>query len=171
VVDDILIVSAMDGAQVCARIIGDRLGVPVEVAATRRDALAALRRQRFAVLVVEESLVEGDTLWADQLWEQAGIAMPLQINFAIAGCARLVREVKAAMQRRSVERATAQKAALTELAKELKSTVTGILLESELALREPGLPAELNPRLRHLVDLAGALRDRLQGDAEWPRPV
>jgi hypothetical protein len=40
--------------------------------------------------------------------------------------------------------------------------VTGILLESELALREPGLSPVLERRLRHLTELAISLRDRLR---------
>jgi len=43
--------------------------------------------------------------------------------------------------------------------------VTGLLLESQLALREPAIPASLEPKLRHLVELAGALRERLRGPA------
>jgi hypothetical protein len=120
-----------------------------------------LRRQQFGVVVVEESLVEGDPEWADQVWKQAGLAMPVLVNFAIAGCARLGREVKAALLRREGDKAVARRAAVSEVENELKSTVTGLLLESELVLREPEIPASLEPRLRHLAELAGKLRERL----------
>jgi hypothetical protein len=49
------------------------------------------------------------------------------------------------------------------LEKELKTSVTGLLLESELVLREPATPISLQPRLRHLVELAVVLRERLRG--------
>ena len=91
---DVLIISTMDGAENCAEWIAGQVGSRVEVAATRRAALAALRRSKFAVVVVEESLSEGDPEWADQVWGLAGLAIPVQINFAISGCARLGREVK-----------------------------------------------------------------------------
>ena len=122
-----------------------------------------LPRTFLSVVVVEESLAEADAEWADQVWEHAGLAMPVQVNFAIAGCARLGREVKAALQRRQGEQAVARRNALTEVENDLKSTLTGLLLESELALREPEVPASLEPKLRHLVELAGTLREQLRG--------
>jgi hypothetical protein len=92
--------------------------------------------------------------------------MPVQVNFAISGCSRLGREVKAALLRRDGEQAVARRAAVTEIENDLKSAVTGLLLESQLALREPAIPAALEPKLRHLVELAGALRERLRGPSE-----
>ena len=156
----------MDGAENCAEWIAGQVGSRVEVAATRRAALAALRRSKFAVVVVEESLSEGDPEWADQVWGLAGLAIPVQINFAISGCARLGREVKAALMRRDGQKAIARKAAAIDIENDLKSAITGLLLESELALREPAIPPALEPKLRHLVELAGALRERLRGSSE-----
>jgi hypothetical protein len=142
----------------------------VEVASNRRAGLAALRRAEFGVVVVEESLAESDPEWAEQVWELAGLAMPVQVNFAISGCARLGREVKAALLRKDGEKAVARRAAVKEIENDLKSTVTGLLLESELALREPAIPAALEPKLRHLVELAGALRERLRGGEQGLGP-
>ena len=156
----------MDGAEHCARWIADQLGSKVEVAATRRAGLVALRRACFGVVVVEESLTESDPEWADQVWDLAGLAMPLQMNFAISGCARLSREVKAALLRRDGELTVAHRAAVTEIENDLKSAVTGLLLESQLALSEPSVPASLEPKLRHLVELAGVLRERLRGPSD-----
>ncbi len=163
---NVLMISTMEGAAACARAIAAQLGLEVEVAASRGAALAALRQSEFGVVVVEESLVEGNAEWADQVWVLAGLAMPLQVNFAISGCARLGREVKAALVRREGEQANARRAAALELENELKTTVTGLLLESELVLREPAVPASLHPKLRHLVELAGDLRERLRSPAE-----
>jgi hypothetical protein len=162
---DVLMITTMEGADNCAQWIAGQVGSRVEVAPTRRAGLAALRRAGFGVVVVEESLVESDPEWADQVWGLAGLAMPVQANFAISGCARLSREVKAALLRRDGEQAVARRAAVTEVENDLKSAVTGLLLQSELALREPAIPASLEPKLRHLVDLAGALRERLRGPA------
>ena len=163
---DVLMISTMEGAENCAQWIAGQIGSKVEVAATRRAGLAALRRSRFAVVVVEESLSEADPEWADQVWEIAGLAIPVQVNFAISGCARLSREVKAAMMRRDGQKAVARRAAATDIENDLKSAVTGLLLESQLVLREPAIPAALEPKLRHLVELAGALRERLRGSAD-----
>jgi uncharacterized protein YfiM (DUF2279 family) len=163
---DVLLISTMDGAEHCAQWIAGQVGSNVEVAATRRAGLVALRRAKFGVVVVEESLAESDSEWADLVWDLAGLAMPVQVNFAISGCARLSREVKAALLRRDGEQAVARRAAVTEIENDLKSAVTGLLLESQLVLREPTVPASLEPKLRHLVELAGLLRERLRGPAE-----
>ncbi len=84
------------------------------------------------------------------------------MNFAISGCARLVREVRAALARREQEKAVAMRAAASAMESELKSVVTGILLQSELALREPAVSPHLEAKLRNLVGLAGDLRERLR---------
>jgi hypothetical protein len=159
---DVLMITTMEGAEHCAQWIAGEIGSKVEVAPNRRAGLAALRRAEFGVMVVEESLAEADTEWADQVWGLAGMAVPVQVNFAISGCARLSREVKAALLRRDGALAVARRAAVTEVENDLKSAVTGLLLESELALREPAVPASLEPKLRHLVELAGTLRERLE---------
>lgn len=163
---DVLLISTMDGAEHCAEWIAGQVGSHVEVAPTPRAGLAALRRAKFGVVVVEESLAEADQEWADQVWDLAGLAMPVQVNFAISGCARLSREVKAALMRRDGEQAVARRAAVTEIENDLKSAVTGLLLESQLVLSEPTVPAALEPKLRHLVQLAGMLRERLRGPSE-----
>lgn len=162
---DVLLVARLEGLETCARVLEEQLGGMVEVAAGRQQGLTALRRREFAVVVVEESLSEGDPAWADQMWSHLGSAVPLQVNFAISGCARLGREVKAALVRRDGERASARRAVATELQDELKSSLTGLLLQSELALREPAVPASLEPKLRHMVELAGSIREQLRRKA------
>ncbi len=159
---EVLVISAVHSADECARAIGARLGCEVAVATTRREALVALASADFAVVVVEESLVEGDSAWADRVWELAGSAIPLQINFAISGCDRLTREIKAAFHRRARERAMARRLISAELEDELKTSVTGLLLESELILEEPSTPPLLRPKLQHMALLAKTLRERLR---------
>jgi len=44
----------------------------------------------------------------------------------------------------------------------LKSTVTGLLLHSELALAEPSVPPQLTSKLQMMVELAGTLRRQLE---------
>ena len=161
----VLMVTQMAGVEECALTVERQLGLSVQVAATRRAALAAMRRGEFDVVGLEESIAAGDPQGADLLWQQAGSAMPVQVNFAISGCARLVREVRAALARRAQEKAVAMRAAASAMESELKSVVTGILLQSELALREPAVSPPLEAKLRHLVGLAGDLRERLRKTA------
>ena len=72
---DVLMISTMERIQACAHAIGVQVNARVEVACSRKAALVALRREEFGVILVEESLVEGDPSWAEQVWELSGLAM------------------------------------------------------------------------------------------------
>ena len=48
-----------------------------------------------------------------------------------------------------------------ELESNLRDTVAGLLLQSQLALAEPSLPPQLADKLRLMADLAGSLRKKL----------
>ncbi len=170
---DVLIITTMEDAEPCARLIAEQTGARVEVVRSRKAALLALRREVFDLVVVEQSLAEADLAWAEQIWQVSGLALPLEVNLAVTGAARLTREVKAALARRDGEQRVARVAIARDMEDELKSSVTGILLESELALREPALPPSLQPKLRRLVDLAGTLRERLRRAQDEPadRPI
>ncbi len=157
----ILLVTGIEGARNCADVVGAQLGMEVEVAEGRRDALAALRKREFLALVIDETLAECDPVAADRICEQAGLAIPLQINFALSGAARLIREIRSALHRREREQAVARRAAAAAIEAELKSTVAGLLLHSQLALSGSEVPAPVADRLRMVADLAGSLRAQL----------
>jgi hypothetical protein len=141
----------------------------VEVAEGRKTALAALRRREFLALVIDESLAECDPAAAEKICENAGLAIPMQINFAISGAARLIREIRAALHRREREQTLARRAAAAAIESELKTTVAGLLLHSQLALNGGGVPAAVADRLRMVADLAGSLRQQLSAPVETRR--
>jgi hypothetical protein len=157
----ILIVSGMEGVRNCAEIVSKQLGMKVEFAESRRGALDVLRRREFAVVVVDETLAECDPSAADSIWERSGLAIPLQINFALAGAARIIREIRAALLRREREQAAARLAAREDIGAELKNTVTGLVLQSQLALIDDGIPNHIAQKLRVVADLACTLRQQL----------
>src|SRR6516165_4086497 len=157
----ILIVSGFEGVRNCAEVVSKQLAMKVEVAEGRRSALAVLRLKEFAAVVVDESLAECDSEAADTIWERSGLAMPLQINFARSGAARIIREIRAALHRRERERVLAHRAAKAAVEIELRDTLTGLLLQSELALSENGVPLAVTEKLRLVTRLAGTLRRKL----------
>ena len=157
----ILIVTGIEGARNCAAVVGTQLGMEVELAEGRKPALVALRRREFSVVVVDETMAECDPSAAEAIWERSGLAIPLQINFALSGAARLVREIRAALHRREREQTLAHRAATAAMEYELKSTVAGLLLHSQLALSGGEVPSSVADRLRLMADLAGNLRQQL----------
>jgi hypothetical protein len=157
----ILIVSGIEGARNCAALVAAQLDTEVEVAEGRKTALAALRRCEFSAVVVDETIAECDPAAAEAIWEHSALAIPLQINFALSGAARLTREIRAALHRREREQTLAHRAAAAAIETELKTTVAGLLLHSELALSESERSSPLAEKLRVVADLAVNLRRQL----------
>ncbi len=157
----ILIVTGIEGARNCADVVAKQLGIDVETAEGRKGALAALRQKEFAAVVIDDTIAECDPAAAETIWERAGLAIPIQVNFALSGTARLIRDIRAALNRREREQSLARKAAAVAIETELRSTVAGLLLQSELALSGSDANSPLTERLRIMADLAGNLRRQL----------
>jgi hypothetical protein len=157
----ILLITGMEGARNCADVIAKNLGTDVEVAEGRKTAVALLRQREYSAVVIDDTIAECDPAAAEAIWERAGLAIPLQINFALSGAARVIRDIRAALSRREREKSLARKAAAAAIESELKSTVAGLLLQSELALSGSDAGSPVAERLRVVADLAGNLRRQL----------
>jgi len=164
----ILMITAIAGAENCAAVLSKQFGVVVETARSRKEGLVALRRHEFVLIVVDQSLVEHPEDAIDSLLKHAGVAIPLEINFAISGCGRVVREVRAALLRREREKYLALSAAASSIRSDLRDAIAGLLLQAQLALVEPGIAPQLAERLQLLLELASNLRQRLD---QPERPV
>jgi hypothetical protein len=151
----------MDEIDPTAAALAGHLKLSVEVAATRAAALRLLGRRRYAVVILDQVLADTDPEGSELLWKNAGVAIPLQINFALAGSSRLEREVRGALARRERESLLATAAASAAVDAELKNAITGFLLESQLALAEENIPPRVESRLRNLAAMADQLRQRL----------
>ncbi len=167
----ILIVTGIEGAKNCAAVVAQQLGLEVEIAEGRKAALAALRKKEFVAVILDESMADCDPAVADVIWEKAGMAIPLQINFALAGAARLIREIRAALHRRQREEAVARKAAAGAIESEVRTTVAGLLLHSQLALSASGASSPIADKLRIVADLATNLRRQLGTPVQDRQPV
>jgi hypothetical protein len=159
--EHVLLITGITGAENCAAVVSKQFGLVVETAASRKDALTALRRRSYAIVVLDSSLLEAAEQDSDPIFRHSGLAIPLEINFAISGCGRLVREIRAALSRRQMEQAVAARAAATTLESNLRDTVAGLLLQSELALAEPAISPQLADKLKLMVELASNLRQKL----------
>jgi hypothetical protein len=164
----ILMVTGIEGARSCAAAVAAQLGTDVEVAEGRKTAMAALRSKEFDAVLMDETLAECDPAGAEAIWARAGLAIPLQINFALSGAARLIREIRAALHRREREQALARRAAVVAIESEMKTTIAGLLLHSQLALSGE-VPAPVADKLRVVADLAGTLRQQLSAPLRTSR--
>jgi hypothetical protein len=156
----ILLIAPETKANVIADALREHLTADVQIVPNRRSAVANLRRHDYSLVVLEEDPGNLDPEAADQLYQAAGGALLVEVNFSLSNTHRIVRQVRAAQTRRAMDKKQARTAAATDLTNELNSALAGLLLESQLALREAG-PAQ-RPKLHHIVELAADLRDRLR---------
>jgi signal transduction histidine kinase len=161
VVQRVLVVSALSGVQTCAAAIMQQMGLDVDVVPAMREAVEALRIGTYAAVIVDDALAEGDPRGAEVLWKMAGLAIPMQVNFALTGSTRLVRDLRAALARREQEQGAAERAALRAVESELRNAISGLVLHTQLALRESPSSPQLEQRLRVMAELAGNLKQRL----------
>lgn len=158
----VLMVTGHMGAMACAGEISSAVPCKIEVVESRKQALVALRREDFAAVVVDETVAEDDGDGGEQLWRATGMAVPLQVNFAISSSRRLVREIRAALHRRELEQTRARAVTMTMMKAEVGSALTGILLELELMGKMSQMPEEGQDRLKQIAELTTGLRRKLE---------
>ncbi|HVT96249.1 MAG TPA: hypothetical protein VHE33_02000 [Acidobacteriaceae bacterium] len=156
-----LIVTNVEGIETRAAELAARLNITVEVVASRSAALRLLARRSYVIVVVDQILADSESDGCELIWKNSGLAIPLQINFALVGSARLEREMRTALARREREKQLALQAAAAAVDDELKNAITAFLLESRLALAERNIPPPVESRLQTLAGMADHLRDWL----------
>jgi len=166
----ILIVTGIEGADNCANVLTRMLELDCELATGRKPALTALKHNEFGAVVVDQAIVDCDPEGAELIWQNCGLAIPLQVSFAVSGAQRLAREIRMALARGERERSLAHDAAAAAIEHELKSTVAGLLLHSQLALSDREISPPLAEKLRIVVELAGTLRQQLSASIAPAHP-
>ncbi len=157
-----MLVSSSERSKECGEAIRALTGEVVRCARDLRQAGEELRRAEFAVVAVDQQLWEMDPRRADSLVQACGTAALVWISPAISGVERVSREVRAALRRREAELRRAREDAEARLRTELNEAVTGILLSSELALANPGLPGPVMAKIRSVYELAMSIREKLR---------
>ncbi len=158
----VLLVTTMPGVENLAAVLSEGACVVLEIARSRRAALAALRRQPFEAIIVDAALPLNEVTQTDLLWQNAGGAVPLELDLAVLGTSALIRLLRSVLERRSEMEATVREDVARAMAEDLRSTVTGMLLQSDLALRDQTLSPSLEQRFRQLRSMADDLRVRLR---------
>ena len=156
----LLLVAPDPPATAVAQALRRELGVRVHIASHGRSALAALRREDFQLIVLEENLAASEPDATSSVFAGARAAPVLEINFGLCGVERILRQVRSALQRRIGDEAKARRAVAHSVQNELNASLAGLLLESQLALRGAG--PEILPTLQHLIELASELREQLR---------
>jgi hypothetical protein len=157
----ILLVTALNKADDCAKALEEATKEPTSTASTLRAAVEKLQAQEFSAAVLDQLLLDSNPEEAETVVKHLGTAVPVYVNFAISGLDRLVGEVRGAVQRRKREIQTAKYEAEQCLRHELSEAVTALLLSCEMALQVPDLPAPAIAKMRNVHQLAGTMREKL----------
>src|ERR1039457_2717942 len=165
----ILLVTTSERASECAKALNEATGEGVAVAESLPRATALLRAEDYRAVVVEQYLFESEPHETQTMLEHLGTAILVQVNLAISGMDRLVREVRAAVQRRQREEVRTRQAALAKLHSELNGTITALLLSSELALGTPDLRPAAAEKLQSIHELRQQLESA--GVTGQPEPL
>jgi len=145
----------------CARDIEEGISEAVQTVSSLSEATTRLRTQEYSVVVVDQFLIETEPDEGEAVLQHIGTALPLQINFAITGTERVIREVRSALHRREREALLARQEAQQALRNELKDTVTALLLSCEVVLQQPNLSEAAQGKMRAVYDLAQNVRSKL----------
>lgn len=162
----ILLVWASEKAREIAPAIAERLKQEVRIAANLQKGCELLRGGGYSAVLVDQWISEAEPARTDLLFECLGDAVPLFINFAINNQERVLRELRAALQRRERESALVRQSAQVALRDELKDDVTALLLSCGVAMRESGLTETVNVRLQQIKQVADQIQSRLASGEE-----
>jgi CheY-like chemotaxis protein len=158
----VLIVTAIDGAENLARALSREANAVVEIARSRRAALARLRRDPVTAVLMDSSMPDAEMTTSEMVWQNADGAMPLELNLPTLGANGVVRLLRSLLDGREQAEALGRREAAAAVAQELQSTITSLLLQSDLILRETALPPEVAEKAREVRELAETLRVRLR---------
>ncbi|HTD23497.1 MAG TPA: hypothetical protein VK738_12640 [Terriglobales bacterium] len=165
----ILLVTTCDRGEECAAVLQKAASEQVQVIKTTRQPQVREEKEqlqgKITVVVMDEGMLDSEPVTAQEFLDSMDTAIPVFINFAISGMERIVREVRMALHRHQREQFQAMQAAESILRGEVKDTVTGILLSSQLALETPDIPKTAQAKVQDIYQLALALRARLDPDA------
>ncbi len=159
----VILVTTSPRARECAAAIEQTTHQKTQIATSLARAVDCLQAHDYDALVLDESFNHAEIGGVNLLLNHAGLAMPIYVNLALHGMERVTREVQNGMLRFVREKLAAMRSAENVLRSLLRGEVTAILLNSELALREPSLSQGIAERIQIMHDLADRMRLKLEG--------
>jgi len=157
----ILLISFLTKAENCAAALQEAIAEPVRVAASLQDAVTQLKAQEFSAVILDQLLLDAEPEDVETVVKHIGTAVPVFSNFAVSGMERISRELSAALHRRKRESLIAKQEAQQALRRELRDSITALLISCEMALDVPNLPAPAETKMRAVDALAREMRTKL----------
>ncbi len=139
----ILIISRSSNVTNCSALLQKELSCPVVCVNTFGEAHMELQEKRFSVVVLEDWDWERETAAVDHLFQNLKSAAPIFVDFSITSAERLLRLLKAVLQRRERELTYAHEQAAAQLAADIGDELTALALICGGALPEGKESTEL----------------------------
>jgi signal transduction histidine kinase len=162
----IVLVSGSSRAEECAAAIETKTHQHALIVTSLAMAADCLKRQEAEAVVIDESLQQRDGGIDTLMAKVAMNAVPIYVNLSLHGAERVAIEVVCALQRLTREKSSCMRAAAGELRHRLRGEVTAILLNAELALREPALATGTAQKLKVIREMAEKMRNSLEEPPE-----
>ena len=157
----ILLITLLAKGQDCAKALQEAAAEPVQVAATLHEAVAQLQAQEFSAVILDQVLLDAEPDDVDTIVKHMGTAVPVFSNFATSGTERVSRELRAALHRRKRDSLVARQEAQQALRRDLRDTITALLISCEMALDVPNLPLFAETKMRAMDAMAREMCTKL----------
>jgi hypothetical protein len=158
----ILLVTQSERASACAAALQESAQEMCKVAATLAQATTILRSEECVAVVADQHLFEAEPNELGIMLEHCGTAIHVRVNLGICGIDRLVSDVRGAMARRRREEIAVRQAVGVKLSRELKDTLTTLLLSTEMLIKAPDLSPWAAEQLSHVHELEERLHRQLK---------
>ena len=159
--DMILLVTPAQSAPDCAHALDQAVGEAVTISRDFSEALTHVRTSAFSMVILDRNLLEAERLEASTLWAHMESTTVVELNLALTGVDRLIREVRSTRKCLVHNQAVARENARRMLHGEINQALTGLLLECDLAARIRGLPCSTSERIASIRMVAEKLRQQL----------
>lgn len=157
----ILLISSLDKAKACIETVEQASQESVELCSGVQEAINKLEAQEFSAVIFDQLVLDAELDQGEAILKHIGSAVPVYVNFAVAGVGRVTRELRSALQRRRREFLAANRDAAQALRRELNENITALLLSCEMALRVPDLPEQAESKMHDVQELARELSAKL----------
>lgn len=162
----ILLIWSSERAQACASAIENAFQQPVKIVASLQEGSRNLQSAEFSAVLVDQWVTEAEPGQADYLIHHLGAAVPVFVNFGVSGLERILRELRAALNRRGRDTHLAQQNARIVLRNSFKDDVTALLLSCGVILDDPALSPGLAVRIQTIESIANRLKEKLLAEEE-----
>ncbi len=133
----------------------------IEILGSYAEATAALGQRHYSAIIIDDDIAKADAPGDSRFRKACGSVPPVCLDFSVSHPEEILRQLAKIVSNTRAERLAARVAA-SRLREQLRSSLTGILLSSELAMAVPELPRAAQVKIKFVHDLAQGMSRQLE---------